>query len=112
MLVELRHASSDALLDRVVMDSPPHPGRWIESGETSYLVLQRRHRYSLSNGRYEIASVALLVKPQQRPRDARRWRNGWVIGDPHCRFNARSPLLRCAVWPEGPCDQCEHRDAQ
>ncbi len=112
MLVELRHASSDALLDRVVMDSPPHPGRWIESSDTSYLVLQRRHRYRLCNGRYEIASVALLVKPQQRPRDARRWRNGWVIGDPHCRFNARSPLLRCAVWPEGPCDQCEHRDAQ
>ncbi|MEE2695787.1 MAG: DUF6464 family protein, partial [Cyanobacteriota bacterium] len=25
-----------------------------------------------------------------------------------CRFNARSPLLRCAVLPEGPCDRCSH----
>ena len=111
MLVELRHASSDALLDRLVMESPPQPGWWIESGSTSFLVLQRRHRYRLCHGRYQISSVALLVKPQHRPHDARRWKKGWVIGDPHCRFNARSPLLRCAVWPEGPCDQCDHRES-
>ncbi|MFO0104097.1 MAG: DUF6464 family protein, partial [Cyanobium sp.] len=33
---------------------------------------------------------------------------GWVIGDPLCRFNARSPLLRCAVLPAGPCERCAH----
>ena len=57
-----------------------------------------------------LASVALLVKPQTRPADATPWRHGWVIGDPNCRFNARSPLLRCAVWPEGPCENCSHRE--
>jgi hypothetical protein len=71
-------------------------------------VLQCRHRYRLRSGRYELAAVALQVKLQRRPRDARRWGGGWVIGDPDCRFNARSPLLRCAVLPEGPCERCIH----
>jgi len=48
------------------------------------------------------------VKPQRQPADARPWRQGWVIGDPSCRFNARSPLLRCAVLPDGPCERCSH----
>ena len=110
MLVELRQAGSEALLDRLELDDPPHPGRWLECKGRSFLVMQRHHRYTLRSGRYQIASVALFVKPQKRPSDAKPWRHGWVIGDPECRFNARSPLLRCAVWPEGPCEQCSHRE--
>ena len=79
MLVELRQADSDVLLHRVEMDDPPQPGRWFSLDQTSYLVLQR-HRYRLHNGRYEIGSIALMVKPQQ-PKDAVAWRHGWVIGD-------------------------------
>ena len=59
---------------------------------------------------FVMASVALMVKPQARPADATPWRHGWVIGDPNCRFNARSPLLRCAVWPQGPCESCSHHE--
>ena len=110
MLVELRQADSEVLLHRMELDDPPQPGRWISFDQISYLVLQRRHRYRLLNGRYEIGSIALMVKPQKQPRDALFWRHGWVIGDPECRFNALSPLLRCAVWPDGPCDQCLHRE--
>ena len=110
MLVELRQAGSEALLDRIDLEDAPQPGRWLETAGRSFLVLQRRHRYALRNGRYEIASIALLVKPQKRPDDAQRWHHGWVIGDPDCRFNARSPLLRCVVWPEGPCETCSHRE--
>ena len=109
MLVELRQAGSDALLDRIQLESPPQPGRWVDLKGRSCLVLQRHHRYTLRNGRYEISSVALLIKYQDRPADAIPWRHGWVIGDPDCRFNARSPLLRCVVWPDGPCEQCSHR---
>lgn len=29
------------------------------------------------------------------------------VGDISCQYNARSPLLRCAVKPRGPC-RCEH----
>jgi hypothetical protein len=31
---------------------------------------------------------------------------GYVIGDTSCAFNARSPHLRCAVNPSGPCTDC------
>ena len=111
MRVELRQIGSDQLLDALEVGEcgeVPHPGRWLEAGGRSYLVLQRRHRYQLRNGRYELCSVALQVRRQRRPHDARWWNGRWVIGDPRCRFNARSPLLRCAVLPEGPCERCSH----
>ena len=31
---------------------------------------------------------------------------GYYIGDFTCRFNARSPQIRCAVNPTGPCHDC------
>ena len=109
MRVQLRDPLSRRTLEDLDCDDPsalPQPGRWFEVSGRSYLVLQRSHRYSLSNGRYQLSAIALDVKPQQRPADARPWRDGWVIGDPSCRFNALSPLLRCAVLPEGPCERC------
>jgi hypothetical protein len=111
--VELRQIDSDRLLDRLEVNDlgeVPQPGRWITLGESSFLVLQRRHRYRLRDGRYELATVALQVKAQRQPADARWWQGRWVIGDPSCRFNARSPLLRCAVLPDGPCARCAHYD--
>ena len=108
MLLELRDAGSGTLLNRIQLDDPPHPGSWFEWDGTSFLIMQRRHRYSLKGGTYQLSTIALAVKPQSRPSDAKSWRHGWVIGDPTCRFNALSPLLRCAVWPDGPCDQCSH----
>ena len=110
MLVELRQSGSERLLDRIELDDSPQPGRWFVHDARSYLVLQRRHRYALRSGRYQLASVVLLVKQQQQPADAQRYRHGWVIGDPSCRFNALSPLLRCAVLPDGPCQQCLHHE--
>ena len=108
MLVELIDAGSGALLNRIQLDDPHHPGSWFEWDGTSFLIMQRQHRYSLKGGTYQLSTIALVVKPQSRPSDAKSWRHGWVIGDPTCRFNALSPLLRCAVWPDGPCDQCSH----
>lgn len=31
---------------------------------------------------------------------------GYMIGDITCDLNARSPYLRCAINPFGPCDGC------
>lgn len=111
MRIELRQIDNDRLIDSLTVEGlgeVPHPGLWLVHDGASYLVLQRRHRYTLRAGRYELASVALQVKSQTRPADARQWNGGWVIGDPSCRFNARSPLLRCAVLPDGPCQSCAH----
>ncbi len=37
---------------------------------------------------------------------------GYLIGDVTCVFNARSPHLRCAVNPDGPCRSCRHYQAK
>jgi hypothetical protein len=113
MQVELRQAGSERLLHRLSIETlaeVPHPGRWLVIEAGSFLVMQRSHRYQLRNGRYELSTVSLLVKAETQPADARWWNGRWVIGDPNCRFNARTPLLRCAVLPEGPCERCGHHD--
>ncbi|WP_199288919.1 DUF6464 family protein [Pseudanabaena sp. FACHB-1998] len=33
---------------------------------------------------------------------------GYVIGMVSCRYNARSPYIRCAVNPNGPCEGCRY----
>ena len=108
MRVELRQAGTDQLLEQLELDEVPFPGRWLAVGERSFLVMQRHHRYQLRNGRYELETVALQVKAEHQPAEARLWQGRWVIGDPNCRFNARTPLLRCAVLPDGPCLRCGH----
>lgn len=37
---------------------------------------------------------------------------GYLMGDLSCRWNARSSYLRCAVNPEGPCQNCGHYEAR
>lgn len=37
---------------------------------------------------------------------------GALIGDFTCRYNARSPYVRCAVNPFGPCKECPHYEAK
>ena len=36
----------------------------------------------------------------------------YLIGDKTCRFNAHSIYIRCAVNPEGPCEQCPHYEPE
>ena len=40
--------------------------------------------------------------------DRRRPVTKYFIGDTNCINNARSPYIRCAINPEGPCDECVH----
>ena len=41
-------------------------------------------------------------------RDRRRPVTKYFIGDTNCANNAQSPYIRCAINPEGPCDECVH----
>ena len=36
---------------------------------------------------------------------------GYIIGDLTCKFNARSPTIRCAVNPVGPCKNCSQYES-
>lgn len=33
------------------------------------------------------------------------------LGDPSCKFNARSPYVQCAVNPKGDCADCQYFEA-
>ena len=41
-------------------------------------------------------------------RESHRPVTKYFIGDTTCINNAHSPYIRCAINPDGPCDQCTH----
>ncbi len=68
-------------------------------------------------------------RPRYRPRAFERRRRGstcqpddeweqveeihsYFIGNLSCRYNARSPYIRSAVNPSGPCDDCPHYESK
>ena len=63
--------------------------------------LRDRARRQLIDAREATATGILLSTP---PRIV----HTRVIGDRTCEFNARSPYLRCAINPQGPCQDCRH----
>ncbi len=59
------------------------------------------------------APVVRVIPRSQLPPDRYYLEGvGYLIGDISCRFNARSPYIRCAVNPEGPCEECRHYEAR
>ncbi|MGB8700591.1 MAG: DUF6464 family protein [Thermosynechococcaceae cyanobacterium] len=95
-------------LTHLYLDWEPQPGAYLDLEGQTYLVLERRHRYRLASGQYRLYQVALYVQKSQAPVERSLWDGHWVLGDATCQFNTRSPLLRCAVNPSGPCDRCLH----
>ncbi len=93
-------------LGNVQLDWTPQPGNYVDVGDKTYTVLERRHRYHLKAGRYKLHKIALFVQIAQRPTENSFVDGRWVVGDGSCLFNARSEILRCAVNPEGPCNGC------
>lgn len=94
-------------LGQVHLDWTPQPGNHIEFAGSMYQVLERRHRYRLKANRYQLHKIALYIQPVQKPEETHLIDNRWIIGEPSCRFNARSEMIRCAVNPAGPCKGCK-----
>ncbi len=97
---------SQQSLGRFELEAQLQPGSSLELQGETYVVLERRHRYQYRQGRYCLGQILLYVNPAT-PTMEKTWVGGrWVLGDASCRFNARSPLLRCAINPQGPCAGC------
>jgi Family of unknown function (DUF6464) len=99
-------SSSLSTLSHLHLNWEPQPGACLEVEGKTYMVLERRHRYRLKSGRYELHRIAIYVQPFQASDEQSLLEGRWVIGDIGCAYNARSELLRCAVNPSGPCDRC------
>ena len=95
-------------LGHLYLDWNPQPGAYLEVEGQTYMVLERRHRYLLRSGRYQLHKIALYVQKCEIPADISLLDGRWVIGDITWSYNARSELVRCALNPSGPCDRCVH----
>jgi hypothetical protein len=67
--------------------------RWQARLRRARLVTDPQRREDLSRYYYE-----------DEPIDLERY----AIGDTSCHYNARSPYIRCAVNPSGPCTDCPY----
>jgi len=54
------------------------------------------------------SGAARLAERSLNPHDSLIEARDYLIGELSCRYNARSPYLRCAVNPDGPCEGCPH----
>jgi hypothetical protein len=103
--IQLIDADSSEMFDEIRLDWTPHPGHFLQIGTQGYLILEKRHSYHLRDGRYCLVAIRAYVRPtDQLPSHPEQG----VIGDPSCRYNALTPLLRCSVKPDGPCAGCLH----
>ena len=69
----------------------------------------RLRRAQLSNSYYrERLDSDLYSESRSLYNDRRRPVTKYFIGDTNCINNAQSPYIRCAINPEGPCDECVH----
>ncbi|MDY6940741.1 MAG: DUF6464 family protein [Cyanobacteriota bacterium] len=69
--------------------------------------LRNRARHQFSAARNSTSNRIFSQVRTSLPTPSRRI---YTIGDRTCQFNARSPYLRCAIHPQGPCKNC--RDYQ
>lgn len=90
-------------VDALWLDWIPHPGNSLEIGGHVYTILEKRHSYQLRDRSYQLSRIRLLV---QLATNSGIPGNQGYIGEWSCLYNARSPLLRCAVNPLGPCESC------
>ncbi len=104
--IEVILNDSQKILANISLDWHPQPGHHLNLAGQTYTVLERRQRYQLRNGRYYLAKIAVYVQPTEAPVERSLIHGKWVIGDANCRFNAHSELIRCAINPEGLCQDC------
>ncbi|MGF1492582.1 MAG: DUF6464 family protein [Microcoleaceae cyanobacterium] len=110
--IEIILTDSRQSLGSLIFDWTPQPGHYLELGEQTYLVLERRHCYQLKLGRYHLNKITLEVKLTERPAERTLLEGRWVLGEISCRYNARSELVRCAINPDGPCHGCESYESE
>ncbi len=98
-------------LGKIQLDWMPQPGNYLDFKGQTYAVLERHHHYQYKIGGYYLDKMSIYVQSAQKPTERSLIEGRWIVGDSNCRFNARSEILRCAVNPEGPCQDCRFFEA-
>ncbi len=104
--IHLYRSDTRQWVGQVSSEQPLTP--YVEWDGQTWAVLERSHHYDLKGGKYQLKRVSLFVRPVAVDlRDRQQLGEVWAIGDPSCRFNAHSELLRCTPNPHGPCLGCK-----
>lgn len=76
---------------------------------SAWISLRSQEQVQAEFGRaMELAAQRGFKSALQRDRDLNYVEGlGYIIGDFSCQMNARSPYLRCAINPCGPCQGCQ-----
>ncbi|PZU97298.1 MAG: hypothetical protein DCE90_07005 [Pseudanabaena sp.] len=76
------------------------------------LSLWMLHRFQANQRQFNAEMTLPLQLKALPPADMTRIDGfGYVIGKVSCKYNARSPYLRCAINPDGPCQDCRHYES-
>lgn len=106
LLTEIILSNQDRSLGKTKLDWMPQPGNYLELKGKTYTILERHHHYQYQIGGYCLQKISLHVQESCSPEEKTLVEGKWIIGDASCQLNARSEILRCAVNPEGPCQDC------
>ncbi len=106
LLTEIILSKSNQSLGKTKLDWMPQPGNYLELKGKTYTILERHHHYQYQIGGYYLHKVSLHVQESRSPEEKTLVEGKWIIGDASCQLNAHSEILRCAVNPNGPCQDC------
>ena len=104
-------SESKNILGHLKLDKSLYPGTYVDIDGQTYQILVRRHQYQLRLGRYYLHKAIVHVKATTIPEERTLLNGSWVIGDVTCTYNARSELMRCAINPSGPCNECRQYES-
>ena len=109
---EIILSKSNQCLGKIHLDWTPQPGNYVELGNKTYVVLERRHHYQYKIQGYCLQKISLQVQESSKPPEQTLINGRWIIGDSSCKYNAHSPILRCTVNPQGLCDGCNYYESE
>lgn len=98
-------------LGQIKLDWMPQPGNSVDVEGKIYTVLERHHHYKYRVSGYYLQKMCIYVQCAPQTMEKSFLQGRWVLGDISCRFNAQSEILRCAVNPQGPCQDCRFYDS-
>lgn len=101
ILTEIHLYHPPQSLGHLYLEDSPQPGAQLVVAGRQYTVLERRHRYQLQANHYQLHHIAVYVQLAIGAMNTMG-----SIGDENCKYNAHSALLRCAINPDGPCQDC------
>lgn len=111
LLTEIILTNSLQSLGKIHLDWMPQPGNDLELNGKTYTILERHHHYQYRIGGYCLNKIALHVQESQQSQEKSLFKGRWVLGYADCLYNAHSEIIRCAVNPEGPCQDCLYYDS-